>query len=88
MTHPPLPKKKAFENIVGKGENASNQHFRLFQQYFLPVPTQNSIFQSQLFFHLQIKNFSYVKELINYQLHNSECEHPCENIEFTSSACG
>ena len=25
-----------FENIVGKGENASNQHFLLFPQYFLP----------------------------------------------------
>ena len=29
-------KKKAFENIVGKGENAGNQHFLLFPQCFLP----------------------------------------------------
>ena len=27
--------KKYFENIVGKGENAGNQHFLLFPQYFL-----------------------------------------------------
>ena len=29
------PKKKAFENLVGKGENAGNQHF-------LPFPTMFS----------------------------------------------
>ena len=28
--------KKAFENIVGKGENAGNQHFLLFPQVFYP----------------------------------------------------
>ena len=33
-------KKKAFENIVGKGENAGDQHFLLFPQCFLPVPKQ------------------------------------------------
>ena len=27
--------KKAFENIVGKGENAGNRHFLLFPQWFL-----------------------------------------------------
>ena len=30
--------KKTSENIVGKGENAGNQHFLLYQQCFLPVP--------------------------------------------------
>ena len=30
-------KKKAFENIVGKEENAGNQHFLPFPQCFLPV---------------------------------------------------
>ena len=29
-------RKKPLENIVGKGENAGNQHFLLFQQGFLP----------------------------------------------------
>ena len=33
--------KKTFENIVGKGENAVNQHFLLFPQCFLPVPKTN-----------------------------------------------
>ena len=28
--------KKPFENIVGKGKNAGNQHFLLFPQCFLP----------------------------------------------------
>ena len=33
--------KRAFEkNIVGKGENAGNQHFLLFPQCFLAFPKQ------------------------------------------------
>ena len=34
-------KEKGFENIVGKGENAGNQHFLLFPQCFLFCQTQN-----------------------------------------------
>ena len=30
----PTPRKKPFENIVEKGENAGNGHFSPFQQYF------------------------------------------------------
>ena len=30
--------KITFQNIEGKGENASNQYFLLFSQYFLPIP--------------------------------------------------
>ena len=41
--------KKHFENIVGKGENAGNQHFLLFPQCFLPFSKQISIFQSHFF---------------------------------------
>ena len=41
--------KKAFENIVGKGENAGNQHFLLFPQCFLFFPTKISVFESLLF---------------------------------------
>ena len=44
------PRKKPFENIVEKGENAAYQHFLLFPQYFLPFPEQTSIFQSHLSF--------------------------------------
>ena len=47
MTH----KKSAFENIVGKGENAGNHHFLLFPQCFLPKEKQIII--------LAILNFSY-----------------------------
>ena len=32
--------KEPFENIVGKGENAGNQHFLLCPQCFLPFPKQ------------------------------------------------
>ena len=38
------PRKRPFENIVGKGENAGNQHFHLFQQCFLPHQRQVSSF--------------------------------------------
>ena len=46
---PPNPnfndlEKYAFRNIVGKGENAGNQHFLLFPQCFLPFPKQISVF--------------------------------------------
>ena len=37
--------KEAFENIVGKGENAGNQHFLLFPQCLLPFPKQIQVFQ-------------------------------------------
>ena len=45
--------KKALENIVGKGENASNQHFLLFPQCFLLFLKQLSIFQAHLICRLQ-----------------------------------
>ena len=38
--------KRPFKNIVGKRENAGNQHFLLFPQRLLPFPKQISIFQS------------------------------------------
>ena len=37
-------KGRAFENIVGKGENAGDLHLLLFQQCFLPFPRIISIF--------------------------------------------
>ena len=46
--------KKAFENVVGKGENAGNQHFLLFPQCLLLFPTQISIFELELFCRLQM----------------------------------
>ena len=42
-------KRKSFENNVGNGENAGNQHFLLFLQCFLSFPKQISIFLSHLF---------------------------------------
>ena len=47
-------RKKPFENIVGKGENAGNQHFLFFPQCFLHFSKQISIFQSHLLCRLQI----------------------------------
>ena len=39
----PTLKKKALENIVGKGENAGNQHFLLLPPCFLPLSKQISV---------------------------------------------
>ena len=36
--------KEAWENTVGKEENAGNQHFLLFPQYFLPYHKEKSSF--------------------------------------------
>ena len=49
-----------FENIVGKGENAGNQHFLLFPQGFpfLPYPNIFPIFQQHLLRLLQMFSFS------------------------------
>ena len=45
------PRKKHFENIVGKGENAGNQHFLLFPQWFLHCLRKEILsFWSHLFF--------------------------------------
>ena len=43
------PEKEAFENIVGKGENAGNQHFLLFPLCFLPFLKQITISEPHLF---------------------------------------
>ena len=45
---------KPFENIVGEGEIAVNQHFLLFPQCFLPFPKQFSVVQTHLFCCLQM----------------------------------
>ena len=39
------PRKKLFQNSVGKGENAGNQHFLLFRQCFLLYQNQFSSFE-------------------------------------------
>ena len=41
--------RELFKNIVGKGENAGNQHFLLFPQCFLPFPNQISGFDIDYF---------------------------------------
>ena len=41
------PEKQAFENIVGNGENAGNQHFLLFPQCFLFYQRQKYYFVVQ-----------------------------------------
>ena len=43
--------KKAIENIVGKGENAGNQHF---PTMFLPIPEHILSCHLHLFCHLQM----------------------------------
>ena len=49
------PKNRGFFlTIVGKGENASDQHFLLFPPCFLPISTRISVFKLYLFCHLQM----------------------------------
>ena len=45
---------KAHENIVGKGENARNQHFLLFPIVFSTLSKRNCIIESKLNYHLQV----------------------------------
>ena len=45
--------KKPFENIVGKGENAGNQHFLLFSQCFLTFQRKIAPFEPHKNCHLQ-----------------------------------
>ena len=40
-----ITNEKTFENVVGKGENAGNQHFLLFPHCFLPYHRQKSLFK-------------------------------------------
>ena len=48
------PDKEEFENILGKGGNAGNQHFLLFPQCFLPYQKHKSLFELHLKCHLQM----------------------------------
>ena len=43
-----------FENIVGKVENAGNQHFLLFQQCFPLYQEEKSLFWQHFICHLQM----------------------------------
>ena len=47
-------RRKAFENIVGKGENADNEHFLLFPQYFLLYHREKSSYWKYSNCHLQM----------------------------------
>ena len=51
-------KKKKKKNIVGKGENAGNQHFLPFPQCFLAIPKRISVFNLE-----QCEILSFGKEL-------------------------
>ena len=71
------PKKEAFDNIVGTGENAGNQHYHLFPPCFLPIPKQILISQFHLILSLanafnldQSKILSFGKEF------TVKCWHP------------
>ena len=47
-------KMKPFKNIVRKGQNAGNQHFLHFPQYFLSIPKRTSVVKLNLFCCLQM----------------------------------
>ena len=55
-------RKKSVKNIVGKRENAGNQHFLHFPQCFVPFPKQISIFDTHLNCRLQMRSiWTYLK---------------------------
>ena len=70
-------KKKTLENIVGKGENAGNQHFLLFPQCFLPFLKQSSVSESHLLSSANAFNLDKSKILlfgrVNPFPHNTFC---------------
>ena len=47
-----------FENILGNGENAGDQHFLLYPQCFLSVLKRISVFKFHLSFRYSISTFS------------------------------
>ena len=64
-------KQKPFENSVGKGENAGNQHFLLSPQWFLYPAKDRNHNSSYILFVVckcfefgQVQNFVVCKELI------------------------
>ena len=60
-------KKKSFENIVRKGENAGGQHFLLFPQSFLSHLRQKSSFKLHLFCRLQFFVFDDIRNFVVWQ---------------------
>ena len=52
-------RKRPFQNIERKGENAGNQHFLLFPQCFPPFPIINFKIQSFLVCQVQIQYFEF-----------------------------
>ena len=52
--------KKPFENIVGKGENAGDQHFLLFPECFLTIPQRISVYKLHLFCRLHMLYIWYI----------------------------
>ena len=40
------PEEKTFENIVGKGENAGDQHFPFFHSVFSPMKDKLNVFSN------------------------------------------
>ena len=60
-------KKRAFENIVGKRENADNQHFLLFPPCFLPYLREKPSFQQHLSCRLQMLSIWMSPKFWGYQ---------------------
>ena len=61
------PQKKAFENIVGKGENAGNQHFLLFPTMF-SSPSETEIITGKSFNLVKSKILLIGRELIVFAI--------------------
>ena len=68
-------KKNIFENIVGKEENAGNQHFLLLKQCFLPYQRQKSSLRK-----LQFVIYKSFNPFLHIHSFNTLKKNPQENI--------
>ena len=73
---------RTLENIVGKGENAGNQHFLLFSQCFLPSQRQISILEPHFF--VVCKCFDFYGDIF---LPRDKTNFPGNNIEIHVAKC-
>ena len=65
-------KEKSLGNIVGKGENAGNQHFLLFPQCFLPYKRQTLFLSNNEFGICICFQFGFFFLSLNSLLHNPD----------------
>ena len=76
LPHILTTKKKPFQNIAWKGENAGNQHFLLFTQCFLPSQNKKFQFFNRILSSANATSFDQSKILLfGKKLNSVKCVH-------------